>query len=160
MILSPSLFHFSAPNTGLTFQNPAVWLQRSQTRTILILAWSVAVVPLDDSIPCFTDALWFRFQLTAVRKIPWAKANINHTGQALLISAGKICFALFCSLQIQTTLCGSFSYEYSRIMVTDLFAFLFLLQPPLLHLSSLQIKPSQNALKKMFSMREQPKMAG
>lgn len=27
-------------------------------------------------------------QLVAVRTIPWAKANINYTGQALIISAG------------------------------------------------------------------------
>ncbi|XP_044463206.1 early nodulin-93-like isoform X2 [Mangifera indica] len=28
--------------------------------------------------------------LIAVRKIPWAKANINHTGQALIVSAASI----------------------------------------------------------------------
>lgn len=32
----------------------------------------------------------FCYQLIAVRKIPWAKANINHTGQALIVSAGTI----------------------------------------------------------------------
>ena len=30
----------------------------------------------------------FLFQLIAVRKIPWAKANLNHTAQALIISGG------------------------------------------------------------------------
>lgn len=34
---------------------------------------------------CFTNS-----QLAAVRMIPWAKANINYTGQALIISAGMI----------------------------------------------------------------------
>lgn len=29
-------------------------------------------------------------QLTAVRMIPWAKANLNYTAQALIISAGTI----------------------------------------------------------------------
>ncbi|XWS70293.1 hypothetical protein CRYUN_Cryun03dG0035500 [Craigia yunnanensis] len=28
--------------------------------------------------------------LIAVRKIPWAKANLNHTGQALIISGASI----------------------------------------------------------------------
>ena len=30
----------------------------------------------------------FIIQLIAVRKIPWAKANLNHTAQALMISGG------------------------------------------------------------------------
>ena len=30
------------------------------------------------------------FQLTACRMIPWAKANLNYTAQALIISAGKL----------------------------------------------------------------------
>jgi len=29
-------------------------------------------------------------QLAAVRMIPWAKANLNYTAQALIISAGMI----------------------------------------------------------------------
>jgi len=29
-------------------------------------------------------------QLAAVRVIPWAKANLNYTAQALIISAGMI----------------------------------------------------------------------
>jgi len=29
-------------------------------------------------------------QLTAVRVIPWAKANLNYTAQALIISSGMI----------------------------------------------------------------------
>lgn len=30
-----------------------------------------------------------KLQLTAVRTIPWAKANLNYTAQALIISGGK-----------------------------------------------------------------------
>jgi len=33
-------------------------------------------------------------QLTAVRVIPWAKANLNYTAQALIISAGMILISL------------------------------------------------------------------
>ena len=39
--------------------------------------------------------LTYRFacvvQLASVRMLPWAKANINPTGQALVISAGAFC---------------------------------------------------------------------
>jgi len=34
-------------------------------------------------------------QLTAVRTIPWFKANVNYTGQALIISAGINAFFFF-----------------------------------------------------------------
>lgn len=30
------------------------------------------------------------FQFIAVRKIPWAKANLNYTAQALIVSAGML----------------------------------------------------------------------
>lgn len=36
-----------------------------------------------------TSYLCQNFQLVAVRTIPWAKANLNYTAQALIISAGK-----------------------------------------------------------------------
>lgn len=41
-------------------------------------------------VTLFKVAFFFNSQLTAVRMIPWAKANLNYTAQALIISGGMI----------------------------------------------------------------------
>lgn len=47
---------------------------------------------------CICLMLFFSYsysQLGAVRLVPWAKKNINYTGQALIISAGMVLNSVF-----------------------------------------------------------------
>ncbi|KAH9761384.1 Early nodulin-like protein [Citrus sinensis] len=53
---------------------------------VMCVVTAVPTVWLFSVIFSFTSC----YQLVAVRKIPWAKANLNYTGQALIISAVSI----------------------------------------------------------------------
>ncbi|XP_031275186.1 early nodulin-93-like [Pistacia vera] len=51
--------------------------------------------------------------LIAVRKVPWAKANINYTGQALIISAASIA-AYFITADKTILECARKNSHYER----------------------------------------------
>ncbi|KAK6912768.1 Early nodulin 93 ENOD93 protein [Dillenia turbinata] len=51
--------------------------------------------------------------LIAVRKIPWAKENINHTGQALIVSAASIA-AYFITADKTILECARRNAEYKE----------------------------------------------
>ncbi|OMO86633.1 Early nodulin 93 ENOD93 protein [Corchorus olitorius] len=55
--------------------------------------------------------------LIAVRKIPWAKANLNHTAQALIISGASIA-AYFITVD-KTVLESARSYSRAQLDKTD-----------------------------------------
>ncbi|XP_044463205.1 early nodulin-93-like isoform X1 [Mangifera indica] len=63
-----------------TIASPAEDRKSSSSEGVRAGAKAAAVACVASAIPT----------LIAVRKIPWAKANINHTGQALIVSAASI----------------------------------------------------------------------
>lgn len=59
--------------------NTKYWISLSY-HSMPLAAYQLKTLMLDFS----------NLQLAAVRMIPWAKANLNYTAQALIISAGMI----------------------------------------------------------------------
>lgn len=85
---------------------------------------------ISSLFPCI-----FTLQLTAVRTIPWAKANLNYTAQALIISAGKVHFytlllslpksmSFFISSGMYIYFLNRLSYSLIQTMLKILFNFL------------------------------------
>ncbi|XP_059657125.1 early nodulin-93-like [Cornus florida] len=64
------------------------------------------------SIACIASAVP---TLVAVRMLPWAKANINYTGQALIISAASIA-AYFITADKTILECARRNTQYERSM--------------------------------------------
>ncbi|KAG6391221.1 hypothetical protein SASPL_148974 [Salvia splendens] len=83
---------YASRKSSLLIQSPQVQDDAKMLRSKMCTQEGVRAGTKAAAIACVASAIP---TLIVSRKVPWAKANINHTGQALIISAASIAACIF-----------------------------------------------------------------